>query len=161
MMDRREVTTELVLKVLPFEQLGLQTLYDMLALRMAVFCVEQNCPYQDMDGKDALAWHVLAYRAGELVGTARILMPGESYDDACSIGRVANRIDARGQKVGQQVMAEAVKACEVRFPKVPIRIGAQQYLSRFYSQFGFAEIGPAYLEDGIVHVPMEKPAVSS
>ena len=151
----------IVVKVVPFEEMDLHTLYELLALRMSVFCVEQNCPYQDIDGKDPLAWHVLVYRTGELVGTARILMPGESYPDACSIGRVANRSDTRGQKIGQRVMRAAVEACEVRFPQYPIRIGAQQYLSGFYQQFGFSESGPAYLEDGIVHVPMIKAAVQN
>lgn len=159
MMDQRSLSTELTFKVVPFEQLDLRSLYDVLALRMAVFCVEQNCPYQDLDGKDDLAWHVLAYRSGDLVGTARILMPGEAFPDACSIGRVANRVDARGQKVGQQLMHTAVLACEERFPDFPIRIGAQRYLSRFYSQFGFEAAGAPYLEDGIVHLPMEKPAL--
>lgn len=156
-MDRRAPSEQLTVKVLPFDDLDLRTLYELLALRTSVFCVEQNCPYQDIDGKDPLAWHVLVHRQGELAGTARVLMPGESYPDASSVGRVANRADLRGQKIGQVLMDAAVKACELRFPEYPIRIGAQRYLSGFYSQFGFVQSGPDYLEDGIVHVPMIKP----
>lgn len=88
-------------------------------------------------------------------------MPGESYPDACSVGRVANRSDMRGQKIGQTLMRAAVDACDIRFPDHPIRIGAQQYLTGFYGQFGFEESGPSYLEDGIVHVPMMKAALSA
>jgi len=160
MMDQRVKNDDLVLQCLPFEKLDLHTLYEMLGLRISVFCVEQNCPYQDADGKDPLAWHVLAHRGGELVGTARVLMPGTSYECACSIGRVANRIDQRGRKVGQQLMARAVAECENLFPNHPIRIGAQKYLTNFYSQFGFVPIGESYLEDGIVHITMEKSAIS-
>ncbi|MDX1341986.1 MAG: GNAT family N-acetyltransferase [Reinekea sp.] len=160
-MDYRQTSDSLVIRCLPFEQLDTNSLYDLLSLRMSVFCVEQNCPYQDADGKDQNAWHVLAYRQGELVGTARVLMPGVSYADACSIGRVANRIDQRGRKVGQQVMQRAVRECETLFPDFPIRIGAQRYLTNFYRQFGFEVSSSAFLEDGIVHVSMEKPALSA
>lgn len=148
----------LVIQCVPFEKLTIHTLYDLLSLRMSVFCVEQNCPYLDSDGKDKLAWHVTAHREGELVGTARILMPGEAYEDACSIGRIANRIDQRGLKVGQQVVQRAVAECETLFPNHPIRIGAQKYLTGFYGQFGFEPYGEPFLEDGIVHVSMKRPA---
>jgi ElaA protein len=160
-MDLRQHNDELVIQCLPFDQLDTYTLYDMLALRMSVFCVEQNCPYQDADGQDQNAWHVLAYHNGTLVGVCRILMPGIAYPDACSIGRVANSSDFRGKGFGKSMMANAVKQCEVLFPKHPIRIGAQRYLAEFYQQFGFAVISEPYLEDGIVHVSMVKPAIET
>jgi len=148
----------LTLQCRAFDRLDNHSLYDLLALRTAVFCVEQNCAYQDADGKDQLAWHLLAHRRGELVGTARLLMPGVAHPDACSIGRVANRLDQRGQKVGQQLVAFAVAQCEQLFAHYPIRIGAQQYLIGFYQQFGFVSQGETYLEDGIVHISMQRPA---
>jgi ElaA protein len=150
----------LTLQCRAFDRLDNQSLYDLLALRIAVFCVEQNCAYQEADGKDTLAWHILAHRHGELVGTARLLMPGVSYPDACSIGRVANRADQRGQKIGQQIMAYAISQCEQLFANYPIRLGAQHYLIGFYQQFGFVVQGERYLEDGIVHIEMERPAIA-
>ena len=159
MIDTRVLDDGLKLQCRAFDRLDNHSLYDLLALRSAVFCVEQNCAYQDADGKDQLAWHLLAHRHGELVGTARLLMPGVSYPEACSIGRVASRIDQRGQKVGQQLMACAVAQCEQLFANYPIRIGAQQYLVGFYQKFGFASQGESYLEDGIVHISMERPAI--
>jgi ElaA protein len=83
-------------------------------------------------------------------------MPGEAYADAASIGRVANRRDQRGLKVGFQVFERAVQECCRLFPEHPIRIGAQQYLEGFYNQFGFVKQGEPYLEDGIVHITMER-----
>lgn len=151
-----ETSDDLILKIVQFDDLDVNTLYDVLALRMSVFCVEQNCPYLDPDGKDKLAWHVLAMFGGELVGTARILMPGEAYPDAVSIGRIANVAKVRGKKVGFRVVKTAVQACDEYFPEHPIRIGAQRYLTGFYEQFGFEVIGEPYLEDGIVHVTMER-----
>jgi len=157
-VDYRQPSDELIIQCIPFDQLELSTLYDLLALRLSVFCVEQNCPYQDADGKDKLAWHILGYQNGELAGTSRILMPGEAYPDACSIGRVANSSNYRGQGVGQKVFQRAVDECEVLFPKHPIRIGAQKYLQSFYGKFGFETCSEPYLEDGIVHVTMERAA---
>ena len=158
MIDHCQPSDELIVKCQPFDQLDNHTLYDVLSLRISVFCVEQNCPYQDADGKDQNAWHMLVYKAGELAATCRILMPGEAYSDACSIGRVANHSSFRGQKIGQRLMSEAVQQCVVLFPKHPIRIGAQKYLTSFYEQFGFIVVSEPYLEDGIVHVTMERQA---
>ncbi|MBU2864732.1 GNAT family N-acetyltransferase [Reinekea forsetii] len=159
-MEFHSPSQDIIWQCVPFSALSAQTLYDVLALRIKVFCVEQNCPYQDPDGQDNQCWHVLAHMNGELVATARILPPELSYPDACSIGRVACSETVRGQKVGQQLMRRAVDACEAYFPNHPIRIGAQRYLERFYSQFGFVTQGEPYLEDGIVHVTMEKLANS-
>ena len=161
MSDYRQVSTDIITKCVPFDQLDVSTLYSLLSLRMSVFCVEQNCPYQDADGRDQLAWHVLTYLSGQLVGTSRILMPGIAYEDACSIGRVANHIEQRGKGIGIALMSFAVAQCEKMFPNFPIRIGAQQYLTTFYSRFGFVVCSQPYLEDGIVHVTMEKPALRS
>jgi ElaA protein len=158
MIDYRAPVQQVIWQCVPFSELSTQSLYDVLALRIKVFCVEQNCPYQDPDGKDNQCWHVLGHYDGELVATARILPPELSYPDACSIGRVACGDSVRGKKVGQQLMRQAVEACEQYFPNFPIRIGAQRYLEGFYNQFGFVSQGIPFLEDGIVHVTMEKPA---
>lgn len=156
-MSTPDKTNDLVFKCLTFDQLDNYTLYDLLALRLAVFSVEQNCPYQDLDNKDQAAWHLLAYSEGILVGVARLLMPGESYPDSCSIGRIATHADYRKQAVGKELMAEAVRRCEVLFPNFTIEIGAQQYLLNFYQKFGFQACEAPYLEDGIVHVRMRRP----
>lgn len=155
-MDLRQSNGELIFKCLPFDQLDNHTLYDVLALRTAVFSVEQNCAYQDMDGKDALAWHLLAYIDGVLVAVARLLMPGESYLNASSIGRIACHSDYRSSGVGKKLMAEAVRLNEKLFPGFAITIGAQRYLTGFYGNFGFTQVGDSYLEDGIVHVTMTR-----
>lgn len=158
MIDQRQPSTDLTIKRLTFDALDLNTLYDLLHLRQAVFCVEQNCAYQDLDGKDQAAWHVLAYLQGELAGAVRILMPNTSYPDAASIGRVASAQKFRGQNVGRSLMQFAVSECLMMFPNLPIRIGAQRYLEAFYQSFGFQTCSEPYLEDGIEHVEMERPA---
>lgn len=137
----------------PFEGLDTRTLYRMLALRLSVFVVEQNCPYQELDGKDTRAWHVLGHQAGELAATARILAPGDSFGGA-SIGRVVTHPACRGQRLGAALMEQAIRHCRVLFPDHPIEIGAQAHLADFYAGFGFKVSSDRYLEDGIPHIEM-------
>lgn len=142
---------------LPFDALDTRSLYAMLALRTAVFVVEQNCPYQDLDGKDEQAWHLLGYGSEGLAATARILAPGDSYPGASSIGRVVSAPTQRGTGLGQRLMHQAVQHCQRLFPEHPIRIGAQAHLQGFYRRFGFVPEGAVYLEDGIQHIEMTRP----
>ena len=46
------------LTVKPFDRLTCSELYEILQTRMAVFVVEQACPYLDIDGVDQQALHV-------------------------------------------------------------------------------------------------------
>ena len=146
-------TREIVWQCPDFDHLDTRTLYDLLALRTAVFVVEQNCPYQELDGKDAQAWHLMGHQAGQLVATARILPPGASYDSP-SIGRVVTDPSARGQGLGVRLMEEALERCRGLFPDRAIEIGAQAHLVDFYSRFGFKPNSDTYLEDGIPHIDM-------
>ncbi|MFG1497767.1 GNAT family N-acetyltransferase [Saccharospirillum sp. HFRX-1] len=152
------MSSDVIWQCVAFDELDIRSLYDLLALRMSVFVVEQNCPYQELDGKDQQSWHMLGYRQGQLVATARILAPGASYAEAASIGRVVSAPSERGTGIGQALMTESVQACVKRFPDHPIRIGAQAHLDAFYRRFGFVSSGATYLEDGIPHIEMTRPA---
>lgn len=142
-------------KCLPFRELSLDQLYDLMALRQAVFVVEQDCPYLDADGKDQVAHHVLAYKEREeLVAYTRLLPPGISYDDYASIGRVITRNSERRTGLGRKLMTESIRRARQLFPEQPIKISAQCYLLKFYESFGFRSVGESYLEDGIPHIGM-------
>lgn len=136
-----------------FKSLNTPTLYEWLALRINVFVVEQNCPYQECDGKDLYATHLLGRVEGKLVAGCRILAPGISYQDSASIGRVVTDPDARGQGYGRILMQEAIAHCKEQFVE-PIKISAQAYLEKFYTELGFKTISEPYLEDDIPHVAM-------
>lgn len=147
---------------LPFHQLSPYELYDIMAIRQMVFSVEQNCPYLDADGKDLQAWHLMGRNEeGKLLCYTRLLPEGVSYKGYTSIGRVVSSPDARGMGVGKMLMEQSVKMCELLFGLQPIKIGAQSYLLRFYEGFGFASTGEEYLEDGIPHTKMIRPAVKA
>ena len=140
-----------------FDALTIHELYEIMVLRQTVFAVEQNCPYLDADGKDLKCWHLMGRNEpGKLLTYARLLPEGLSYSGYASIGRVASSPEARGIGAGRQLMQAAMAEMAVLFPNQPIRIGAQQYLIRFYESFGFQVDGSMYLEDGIPHIEMVK-----
>lgn len=117
--------------------------------------VEQNCVYQDIDGKDSKAVHVLGDLEGEIVAYARLFGRGDYFDEA-SIGRVVVSPAHRDKKYGHDLMREAVKAIKAQFGETEIAISAQLYLKKFYEGHGFTVAGQTYLEDGIPHIRMGK-----
>lgn len=143
----------------PFDQLSPHELYDIMALRQAVFAVEQNCPYLDADGKDLQAWHLMGRDGeGKLLCYTRLLPEGLSYKGYVSIGRVVSAPAARGTGIGKILMQRSIDMCLLLFGPKPIKIGAQTYLLRFYEGFGFKSTGEEYLEDGIPHTKMIREA---
>ena len=138
----------------PYSALILDELYQLLQLRVLVFVVEQDCPFQDLDGQDATALHLLGCTAtGELAAYARLFGPGAYYPEA-SIGRVVTAPAYRRHGLGRELMNQALTQCAAVFGPQPVKIGAQYYLRNFYQSFGFAQQGNIYLEDGIEHIYM-------
>ncbi len=136
--------------LLPFENLPLPTAYAIFALRAEVFVVEQDCPYQDLDGKDVDCLH-LWYAEGEhVVAYARLLPPGLAYPEA-GIGRVVTSWSRRRSGLGKALMAESIRCAQATWPGHDIVIMAQSYLLDFYTAFQFVVEREAFLEDGIPH----------
>jgi ElaA protein len=138
-----------------FSELTNNELYEILALRTAIFIVEQNCPFQDQDGKkDFEAYHLQGKNEkGGLLAYARLFPSGLAYAQA-SIGRVATSSLGRGHGFGKQLMTEAIHQIYEKYGNQPIKIGAQYYLKGFYESFGFIQTSEIYLEDGIEHIEM-------
>jgi ElaA protein len=141
------------IKVKTFSQLTTKELYDLLQLRSEVFVVEQDCVYQDIDGKDQKALHVLGFKDEVLVGYTRIFKPGD-YFELASIGRVVVIENERKHKYGYDIMDASIKTIKDVFNTTDIKISAQCYLKRFYNNLQFFEVGDQYLEDGIPHIAM-------
>ncbi len=137
----------------PFKDLTNEELYEIFRLRMEVFVVEQNCPYQDADGKDLKSLHVQGKQDGKLIAYTRIVPPGVSYKEV-SIGRVITSKEVRKTGAGKMLMSKTIVYLKKEFGNVPIRIGAQEYLKKFYEGFGFISEGDSYIEDGIPHIIM-------
>jgi len=148
-------------RIVPFDALSLTDLYALLALRQQVFCVEQHCPYQDVDFLDQSAWHVLLEaplnNTLQLAAYARVLPPGSVHERDASIGRVVSHPAARGRGFGAAVMRAAIDFCQQNYPEAGITLSAQSYLHDFYQRLGFANTGKFYLEDDIPHQQMRRP----
>lgn len=147
------------LRILPFDSLTLKEFHDLVALRIAVFVVEQDCPYQDLDGLDMGAEHLIALdENGVLVATLRILAPGIVYYEH-AIGRVVVSVSGRGTGLGHQIMKAAIAHIGGdQGITEAIKLSAQEHLKGYYAAHGFKQCGEGYLEDGIPHIPMLRSA---
>jgi len=138
-----------------FNELTPHELYGILHLRNEVFVVEQHCVFQDADHKDEDSHHLMALLGDDLAGYTRLVPPGLIYEQM-SIGRVVTSPTHRKSGVGRKLMDESIQRCYLLFGEGSIKIGAQEYLKKFYESFGFVQIGAGYLEDGIPHIYMTK-----
>lgn len=142
-----------------FDALPLADWYEVSRLRIDVFVMEQNCPFQDLDGADQFSWHLLGWAgagsARELAAYCRLVDAGVKFPHP-SIGRVITSQKYRMGGYGKLLMAEALKRHDALYPGQPNRIGAQARLERFYQGFGYATDSAPYIEDGIPHLEMER-----
>lgn len=137
--------------------LGKEQLYAVLQLRAQVFVVEQKCVYQDVDGQDLEgdSCHLMAWDGDRLAGYLRLLDPELQGGDVV-IGRVITAPDYRGQGLGHELIAQALKQAQKRWPEVPVYLSAQAHLQGYYGRYGFEVAGEEYLEDGIPHIGMRR-----
>ncbi|MFT5860239.1 MAG: ElaA protein [Flavobacteriaceae bacterium] len=137
-----------------FGDLTLNEFHDIIAIRIEAFVIEQNCTYQDLDGKDKKCYHVICRDGkGAIVSTARIAPPGLIYDEI-AIGRIVLTEALRGKGIGHELMKECIDFCKLEFGNTSIRISAQTHLEKYYGHHNFIPTGKQYLEDGIPHSEM-------
>lgn len=136
-----------------FDELTKQELYTILQLRSEVFVMEQHCIYQDVDGKDQKAFHLMGYKNDKLVAYTRIFKPGDYFTEA-SIGRVLVKKNFRKHRFGYAIMEASVNFIKSELKQSIIKISAQVYLKDFYKNLGFKEVGEEYFEDDIPHITM-------
>ncbi|WP_429946087.1 GNAT family N-acetyltransferase [Bibersteinia trehalosi] len=135
-----------------FAELSSLELFEIYHARTAVFVVEQNCAYQEVDDKDLQAVHLFAKNAKKLTAYCRLI----PTDDSVHIGRVLVVNQFRGTGLARELVQKAMDYCSTHFPNQPIHAQAQSYLQRFYESFGFKAVSGVYLEDGIPHLDMVK-----
>jgi len=146
---------EIQWKIKRFEALSVPELYSVLQLRSEVFVVEQNCVYQDIDGKDAKALHLIGEYDAKIVAYARLFKSRDYFENA-SIGRVVIAANYRDKKWGHDLMKHAIAGIETHFGETKITISAQLYLQQFYESNGFVATSETYLEDEIPHIEMKR-----
>lgn len=139
-----------------FAELSTLELYTIFAARQAVFVVEQNSPYLDLDGKDFDALHLIAWSGKDVAAYLRLLAPGASYPEP-SLGRIITTKIGRGGGLGRELVARGLEKIHELYPKSATHIGAQAHLNKFYGSFGFVQSSEPYDEDGIMHIEMLRP----
>ena len=141
-----------------FGGLAADDVYDLLALRAAVFVVEQACAYLDPDGLDRQSWHLLGRDGtGALRACLRVVDPGLKYAEP-SMGRVVLDQALRGSGLADALVAEGLRRTAAAWPGQANRISAQAHLQRFYARHGYQPVGDVYSEDDIPHIQMLRPA---
>ena len=136
-----------------FKELTAEELYEILKLRINIFIVEQNCPYEECDDKDKNSYHLYLKEDDKILAYLRVVKKGISYDEI-SIGRVVVNSKYRGQNLGRELMIKAINFITEKLKEKDIRISAQLYLEEFYKSFGFKSVTEQYLEDNIPHIEM-------
>lgn len=145
----------MITKIKTFDTLSITELYAILQLRSEVFVVEQDCVYQDIDGKDQKALHILGIHNSRIVAYTRIFNSGD-YFDTPSIGRVVVAKEMRKHGFGKDIMNASIRAISSHYNTTRITLSAQTYLNKFYKDLGFNPVGHEYLEDNIPHIKMVK-----
>ena len=154
MLESKSLECGLTLHIKTFQQLTTRELYDLLHVRSAVFVVEQNCVYQDIDYNDQTAIHLwLTDRDGKIVALSRVC-PGGTKLPHLSIGRVISTV--RGKGYGALIFQKALEVAQERFPDVRlIQIEAQLTKQHFYERFGFRATSEPFMMEGLMHLDME------
>lgn len=140
---------ELVIK--HFNELSIDELLDICKIRISVFVVEQNCPYQEIDEADRSAYHIYMKDETGIQAYLRVLPKGATFDDV-SIGRVLTVKRRCG--LGSHILSAGIEAAKEKFDAKRIVIGAQVYARKLYENAGFVQSSNEYLEDGIPHIHM-------
>lgn len=141
-------------KIKHYSELSLDEFHDIISLRIEIFSVEQEVFYNDLDGYDKKAYHLLGTNPeGKIIATARILAPGAKYDKA-SFGRVVIDKSARGNKYGHEMVKVLNEFIHTTYPDGGCKISAMLYLQKFYEAHGYKRTSDVYLDCGIDHIDM-------
>ena len=89
----------------------------------------------------------------QLLAQAAGQSPGFGLED---IGRIVVAPGNRTEGLGKDIVLFAEKAISQHYGAGPVKLSAQSYLKKFYSDLGYQSIGEEYLEDGIPHIAMIK-----
>ena len=135
-----------------FQELDNTQLYKILQLRIEVFVVEQDCPYEDLDGMDDQGLHYWIENKGVILSYLRLNPPGTRFKEP-SLGRIVTKKSYRKQGLGELIIKKALEDIAGEF-NMPVKMSAQCYLEQYYAKFGFVKCSDEYLEDDIPHIEM-------
>ena len=135
-----------------FDELTNKELYEILKSRAAIFIIEQNINYQDLDDIDYKSLHCFYKENDKVIAYLRAFYK-EDNKDIVKIGRVLTL--KHNQGLGRKLLTESLpQIIKIMKPK-KITMGAQKYAIGFYQKFGFQVVSDEFIEEEILHVIME------
>jgi len=134
-----------------FTELSAAELYAILRARQDVFVVEQNCPFEEIDGKDLDAYHLWFEENGDILAYARVLDRGVSFETP-AVGRVISI--RRREGLGSRILSEGIRIAREKYSAEAIMLEAQVYARKLYEKQGFVQVSEEFLEDSIPHIIM-------
>ncbi len=135
-----------------FHELDKEELYKLIQLRIEVFVVEQDCPYQDLDNLDMQGRHIWIEEEKKILSYLRLNPPGTRFNEP-SLGRIVTKDTIRSRGLAEIIINKALEIIDNDY-RMPTRISAQTYLEDYYSRFGFVKCSEEYMEDNIPHIEM-------
>lgn len=142
---------ELIVKA--YGELTRDELFEILKLRNAVFIVEQECPYQDIDETDRVAYHIFLRDEEGIEAYLRVFRSEECPQEA-RIGRVI--AVKRRCGLGSRILKEGIRLAQEKLRAATVGLEAQVYARGLYEKQGFVQISEEFLEDGIPHIEMKR-----
>ena len=134
-----------------FHELTAREVYEIAKVREQIFIVEQNCIYQDLDGKDYDSLHVFYEEDGTVMAYLRAFRKDE---ETVQMGRVLTLHHGTG--LGGRLLKEGLKQVREKFHPRRIYLEAQVYAIGYYAREGFTVCSEEFIEDGIPHMAMVK-----
>lgn len=132
-----------------FDELSTKELYEIIRARLEIFVVEQNCIYQDLDGRDYDSLHIFYEEDGKVLAYLRafVMEPG-----IVRMGRVLTAHHGTG--LGGRLLKDGIALIREKMQPKQIRIEAQCYAVGYYEKAGFRVCSEPFLDDGIPHIHM-------
>jgi len=108
-----------------------------MAIRAAVFMIEQNCPYdEEFDGNDFCSAHILGTVNGEPAAVLRM----RYFAEFAKIERLAVLPRFRRSTIAKEVVEHGIEICR-RKGYTKLYGHAQLRLAPFWAKFGFRPMG--------------------
>ncbi len=141
---------ELIVK--KFSELSTTELYEILKSRLEIFMLEQRIICQDLDNVDYVSSHYFFMESNRVIAYLRAY-EGDS-EDVLMMGRVLTLDHKKG--IGRELMTKTIEHIKATTSYKKISLHAQKSAIGFYEKMGFLITSPEFLEEGVVHVTMER-----
>ena len=136
-----------------FSQLTTCELYEILKSRTQIFLLEQNIICQDLDDVDYESLHCFLSDGNRVIAYLRAYM-SDKEKKTVKVGRVLSLEHKQG--VGSTLMKKSINEIKKYFNCEKIIVHAQKQAMGFYEKMGFIAVSDEFVEEGIIHIMMER-----